>query len=94
MVFAKVIPIRCLWLPFIIHTISVKGDASSQVGRHKISTLCESTAVVVKSVVLTCDSPGEYYYGSRSYRKSETCRYGDKVNLNIYCTSVILGADL
>jgi hypothetical protein len=39
----------------------------------------------VKSVYLTCDSPGTYYYGGTSYRKSLTCKYGDSVNLSIFC---------
>lgn len=57
---------------------------------------------------MLCDSPGTYYYGSsNSYRKSESCKFGDYVNFaltfdidsdlsdtGVYVTSNILGNGL
>ena len=39
----------------------------------------------VTSVRLTCDSPGAYYYGSKTYRGSEVCIDGDKASLKVKC---------
>lgn len=46
---------------------------------------CRKREVEVTRVTLTCDSPGAYYYGSKTYRNSEVCVDGDKVNLKVHC---------
>ncbi|KAI2498206.1 hypothetical protein MHU86_16288 [Fragilaria crotonensis] len=47
---------------------------------------CEASVVYVDRIYLTCDSPGDYYYGSGGYRKSSRCKYGDKANMYIFFT--------
>jgi len=44
-------------------------------------TVCADSAVIVEELVITCDSPGAYYYGSNKYRNSATCMGGDKARL-------------
>jgi len=44
-------------------------------------TVCADSAVIVEELVITCDSPGAYYYGSSKYRGSATCMGGDKARL-------------
>ena len=45
----------------------------------------DKSDVTITSVYLTCDSPGAYYYGTSSYRKSFVCNEYDKANLGIDC---------
>jgi hypothetical protein len=51
-------------------------------GLQTVARYCQKRLVEVQDVRLTCDSPGAYYYGSKTYRSSEVCFYGDKVNVN------------
>ncbi len=48
--------------------------------------VCSDAVIQVQDIVLYCDSPGTYYYGSGKYRNSQTCRPGDKarVEINFY----------
>ena len=52
-----------------------------------VQKYCRRKDVVVTSARLTCDSPGAYYYGSKTYRGSEVCIDGDKASLKIHCKS-------
>jgi len=62
-----------------------KQSSSSEPASHgEITRLCSATLVEVTDIQLTCDSPGAYYYGSGSYRKSERCKYGDKADLFVF----------
>ena len=54
-------------------------------GLLNVQKYCRRDEVVVTSAWLTCDSPGAYYYGSKTYRGSEVCIDGDKASLKIYC---------
>lgn len=70
--------------------------------------ICSNSNVQVTSIQMLCDSPGTYYYGSsNSYRKSESCKFGDYVNFaltfdidsdlsdtGVYVTANILGNGL
>ena len=58
---------------------------SSLQGRLSLMRRCEASVVYVHRMYLTCDSPGDYYYGSGGYRKSSRCKYGDKANMYIFC---------
>ena len=44
-------------------------------------SVCADSIVVVEELMITCDSPGSYYYGSNKYRNSATCVAGDKAKL-------------
>lgn len=46
-------------------------------------TVCADSAVVVEELLITCDSPGSYYYGSSKYRNSASCQGGDKAKLQV-----------
>ena len=56
-------------------------------GKLNVQRYCRRKSVVVTSARLTCDSPGAYYYGSKTYRGSEVCIDGDKANLKVHCKS-------
>ena len=58
-----------------------------QPGYLDVQPFCNRRIVEATAVYLTCDSPGAYYYGSGAYRKSEVCMSGDRVNLEVDCTS-------
>lgn len=45
--------------------------------------VCSDAVIQVQDVVLYCDSPGTYYYGSGKYRNSQTCKPGDKARVEI-----------
>jgi hypothetical protein len=59
-------------------------DGSSDDGTYynKFS-VCSDSSIVVTDLVLVCDSPGAYYYGSNKYRNSATCQAGDKARLTV-----------
>jgi hypothetical protein len=46
-------------------------------------SVCADAVIEVKDIVLLCDSPGTYYYGSNKYRDSATCKAGDKAKLQV-----------
>ena len=46
-------------------------------------SVCADSAIVVEELMITCDSPGSYYYGSNKYRNSATCQGGDKAKLQV-----------
>lgn len=59
-------------------------DGSSDDGSYynKFS-VCSDSSIVVSDIVLVCDSPGAYYYGSNKYRNSASCQAGDKAKLTV-----------
>jgi hypothetical protein len=59
-------------------------------GRLTLMRRCEASVVYVDRIYLTCDSPGDYYYGSGGYRKSSRCKYGDNANMYIFCKFYIV----
>ena len=64
------------------------GDVYSKShGLLTVEKYCRRKEIIVTSARLTCDSPGAYYYGSKTYRGSEVCIDGDKVNLKVHCKS-------
>lgn len=85
-----------LWLPISALVAAVEADNSQQQnqdqqeqesypenhGLQTVARYCPKRMVEVTEVRVTCDSPGAYYYGSKTYRSSEVCIYGDKVNVN------------
>jgi hypothetical protein len=56
---------------------------SSAKGQLSYRSTCSRNWVRVTSLVLTCDSPGAYYYGSSTYRNSDTCAAGDKARISL-----------
>ena len=46
-------------------------------------TVCSDSSIVVEELLMTCDSPGSYYYGSNKYRSSASCQGGDKAKLQV-----------
>lgn len=44
-------------------------------------SVCADSSIVVEDLMIVCDSPGAYYYGSNKYRNSATCVGGDKGRL-------------
>lgn len=58
-------------------------------GMVSVDRYCAQTAILVTQARLTCDSPGAYYYGSKTYRGSEVCIDGDKVNLKLDCKKIM-----
>jgi hypothetical protein len=62
-----------------------ESQAASSKGTLDVQSFCRRTLVKVTRVVLLCDSPGAYYYGSNTYRNSEVCMSNDKANIAIYC---------
>lgn len=44
-------------------------------------SVCADSSIVVEELMIVCDSPGAYYYGSNKYRGSATCMGGDKARL-------------
>lgn len=46
-------------------------------------SVCADSALVVEELLITCDSPGSYYYGSSKYRNSASCQSGDKAKLQV-----------
>jgi hypothetical protein len=46
-------------------------------------SVCSDAVIEVKDIVLLCDSPGTYYYGSNKYRDSATCKAGDKAKVEV-----------
>jgi hypothetical protein len=57
-------------------------DGDEDVYQSSIS-VCADAVIEVKDIVLLCDSPGTYYYGSNKYRDSATCKAGDKAKLQV-----------
>lgn len=61
-------------------------DYSDLTGQLGVVGRCDARIVYVTRMYLTCDSAGDYYYGSNSsYRQSSRCKYGDKANMHIFC---------
>lgn len=54
-------------------------------GSRDVQSFCKKSIVTVSSLILTCDSPGAYYYGSSTYRNSEVCMSNDKANIKLHC---------
>lgn len=46
-------------------------------------SVCADSLIVVEELLMTCDSPGSYYYGGNQYRNSATCVGGDKGKLQL-----------
>lgn len=65
-------------------------DYSKNHGLLTSERYCRRREIEVTKVTLTCDSPGAYYYGSKTYRNSDVCIDGDKVNLKVYCKTIVL----
>jgi hypothetical protein len=65
---------------------SSEFDNSNVKGQLNFRSPCYRNWVRVTKLVLTCDSPGAYYYGSTTYRNSETCATGDKARIGLSCT--------
>lgn len=59
------------------------GKMASAKGQLSFRSTCSRNWVRVTSLVLTCDSPGAYYYGSSTYRNSDTCAAGDKARISL-----------
>jgi hypothetical protein len=59
------------------------GSSSDDGSYYNKFSVCSDSAIVVSDIVLVCDSPGAYYYGSNKYRNSATCQAGDKAKLTV-----------
>jgi hypothetical protein len=59
------------------------GSSSDDGSYYNSFSVCSDSAIVVSDIVLVCDSPGAYYYGSNKYRNSATCQAGDKARLTV-----------
>jgi hypothetical protein len=59
------------------------GSSSDDGSYYNTFSVCSDSAIVVSDIVLVCDSPGAYYYGSNKYRNSATCQAGDKAKLTV-----------
>ena len=59
------------------------SKSASAKGQLSFRSTCSRNWVRVTSLVLTCDSPGAYYYGSSTYRNSDTCAAGDKARISL-----------
>jgi hypothetical protein len=46
-------------------------------------SVCADSVINVLDVIIYCDSPGTFYYGSGKYRKSPTCLPGDKGRIQV-----------
>lgn len=44
-------------------------------------SVCSDSVIIVEELMIVCDSPGSYYYGSNKYRNSAKCAAGDKGKL-------------
>ena len=55
-----------------------------------VQTFCPDAPVQVEEMILTCDSPGAYYYGSSTYRNSKVCMSNDRATLQMYCKLKIM----
>lgn len=47
------------------------------------NVVCSDAVIQVQDIVVYCDSPGTFYYGSGKYRNSQTCQPGDKARVEI-----------
>jgi hypothetical protein len=59
------------------------GSSSDDGSYYNKFSVCSDSSIVVSDIVLVCDSPGAYYYGSNKYRNSATCQAGDKAKLTV-----------
>jgi hypothetical protein len=59
------------------------GSSTDDGSYYNKFSVCSDSSIVVSDIVLVCDSPGAYYYGSNKYRNSATCQAGDKARLTV-----------
>jgi hypothetical protein len=59
------------------------GSSADDGSYYNKFSVCSDSSIVVSDIVLVCDSPGAYYYGSNKYRNSASCQAGDKAKLTI-----------
>ena len=45
--------------------------------------ICSDAVIQVQDVLVYCDSPGTFYYGSGKYRNSQSCQPGDKATVQL-----------
>lgn len=45
--------------------------------------ICSDAVIQVQDIIVYCDSPGTFYYGSGKYRNSESCQPGDKATVQL-----------
>ena len=73
----------CLGWSLVARADTTTTDADK--GSLDVQTFCKASKIKVRKVILLCDSPGAYYYGSNTYRNSRVCMSNDKANLQLYC---------
>ncbi|EEC47001.1 predicted protein [Phaeodactylum tricornutum CCAP 1055/1] len=78
---------RVLTFLLTVLLLSVQGDATdSSYGSETYNNtfaVCSDSVIIVEQMSIVCDSPGAYYYGSKNYRNSATCRANDKARLQL-----------
>jgi hypothetical protein len=62
---------------------SSSSGSSDDGSYYNTFSVCSDSSIVVTDIVLVCDSPGAYYYGSNKYRNSASCQAGDKAKLTV-----------
>jgi hypothetical protein len=45
--------------------------------------ICSDAVIQVQDILVYCDSPGTFYYGSGKYRNSQSCQPGDKATVQL-----------
>ena len=63
--------------------LSEDSGGSDSDGYYKQFSSCVNAKIEVNEMKIVCSTPGQYYYGSSSYRNAVTCQAGDRATYEI-----------